>query len=70
MNWGNFLIHKKQAQPDGSFAIEAEYLPEDQDFKKTKKVTWLANNTNLIVVNVSEFDHLIKNPKIEENDQI
>lgn len=49
--------------------ITAEYLPEDKDFKKTKKITWLANNTNLLVANLYEFDQLIKTPKVEENDK-
>lgn len=49
MNWGNFLIHTKDLQQDGSYLMTAEYLPEDKDFKKTKKITWLANNTNLLV---------------------
>jgi glutamyl-tRNA synthetase len=69
MNWGNFQIHTKEAQPDGSFLLTAEYLPEDKDFKKTKKLTWLANNTNLLVANLFEFDHLMKSPKIEETDK-
>ena len=69
MNWGNFQIHKKEIQPDGSYLITAEYLPEDKDFKKTKKITWLANNTNLLVANLYEFDQLIKTPKVEENDK-
>lgn len=70
MNWGNFQIHTKELQPDGSYLITAEYLPEDKDFKKTKKITWLANNTNLLVADLYEFDHLIKTPKVEETDKI
>ncbi len=69
MNWGNFMIHTKDLQQDGSYLITAEYLPEDKDFKKTKKITWLANNTNLLVADLYEFDHLIKTPKVEENDK-
>jgi glutamyl-tRNA synthetase len=65
MNWGNFLIHSKELQADGSYLINAEYLAEDKDFKKTNKITWLANNTNLLIANLSEFDHLIKNAKVE-----
>lgn len=66
MNWGNFNILTKEIQPDGSYNMTAEFLPEDQDFKKTKKITWLADGTNLLVVNLWEFDHLIKVPKLEE----
>jgi glutamyl-tRNA synthetase len=69
MNWGNFMINTKELQQDGSYLITAEYLPEDKDFKKTKKITWLADKTNLLVANLVEFDHLIKTPKVEENDK-
>lgn len=69
MNWGNFQILTKDLKEDGSYLITAEYLPEDKDFKKTKKITWLANNTQLLVADLYEFDHLIKTPKVEENDK-
>lgn len=67
MNWGNMKILTKEQQPDGSFNLTAEFLPEDLDFKKTKKITWLADGTNLLVANLVEFDHLIKVPKVEED---
>ena len=67
MNWGNFQIHAKELQADGSYLIKAEYLSEDKDFKKTKKITWLADNTNLLIADLWEFDHIIKTPKVEEN---
>lgn len=69
MNWGNFQILTKELQQDGSYAITAEFLPDDKDFKKTKKITWLADNTNLLIANLFEFDHLIKTAKVEENDK-
>ena len=67
MNWGNVLIQTKEVQPDGSYLLTGEYLPEDKDFKTTKKITWLAEGTNLIVANLIEYDHLIKTPKVEED---
>ena len=67
MNWGNVLIQTKEIQPDGSYLLTGEYLPEDKDFKTTKKITWLAEGTNLIVANLIEYDHLIKTPKVEED---
>jgi len=67
MNWGNFKILTKEVQPDGSYNMTGEYLPEDLDFKTTKKITWLADNTNLQIVNLMEYDHLIKTKKIEED---
>lgn len=68
MNWGNFNILTKELQQDGSYNITAEFLPEDKDFKKTTKLTWLPKGTNLLVADLIEFDHLIKNPKVEEDD--
>lgn len=67
MNWGNVLINTKELQQDGSYILTGEYLPEDKDFKTTKKITWLADGSNLIVANLIEYDHLIKTPKVEED---
>jgi glutamyl-tRNA synthetase len=67
MGFGNVMILSKEVQPDGSYHMTGEHLPEDKDFKTTKKVTWLAEGTNLIIANLIEFDHLIKTPKVEEN---
>lgn len=67
MNWGNILIQTKELQADGSYLLTGEYLPEDKDFKTTKKITWLAEGTNLVIANLIEYDHLIKTPKVEED---
>ena len=67
MNWGNVQILTKEQQPDGSYHMTGNYLPEDLDFKTTKKITWLADGTNLIVANLVEYDHLIKTPKVDED---
>ena len=67
MNWGNFMIQSKVLQDDGSYLLKGEYLPEDTDFKKTAKVTWLADGSNLLVAEFTEYDHLIKEKKVEEN---
>jgi glutamyl-tRNA synthetase len=67
MNWGNVMVLSKEQQANGSWALTGEYLPEDLDFKTTKKITWLADGTNLIVANLIEFDHLIKTPKVDED---
>lgn len=65
MNWGNVNILTKEINADGSFSLTGEYLPEDKDFKTTKKITWLAESKNLLVANLIEYDHLIKTPKVE-----
>lgn len=67
MNWGNVLIQTKELQPDGSYSLTGEYLPDDKDFKTTKKITWLAEGTNLVIANLIEYDHLIKTAKVEED---
>ena len=67
MNWGNFMIQSKEQQDDGSYLLKGEFLPEDTDFKKTVKVTWLADCTDLLVADFTEYDHLIKEKKVEEN---
>ena len=50
MNWGNVLIKTKELQADGSYLITGDYLADDKDFKKTNKITWLADGTNLLKV--------------------
>ncbi|MCL4116683.1 UNVERIFIED_CONTAM: hypothetical protein GTU68_045486 [Idotea baltica] len=67
MNWGNVMINSKDLQEDGSYLLTGEYLADDKDFKKTAKVTWLADGTNLLIANLIEYDSLIKVKKIEEN---
>ena len=67
MNWGNVLIKTKEPQADGSYLMTGEYLADDKDFKKTAKVTWLADGTNLVVAELVEYDHLIKEKKVEED---
>ncbi len=67
MNWGNVLIKTKELQPDGSYLLTADYLPDDKDFKKTNKITWLADGTNLLIAELVEYDHLLKEKKVEED---
>jgi len=52
MNWGNVLIKTKELQADGSYLITGDYLADDKDFKKTNKITWLADGTNLLKVEI------------------
>jgi len=43
----------------------------DKDFKKTKKLTWLAADpATLCEVNLIEYDHLITKKKLEDNDTV
>jgi glutamyl-tRNA synthetase len=70
MKWGNATIVSKE-EVDGQTLIKAELCVEDQNFKGTKKLTWLADIEELQVeMDLMEYDHLITKKKIEENDKI
>jgi len=70
MKWGNFNMKKKTVNGD-SVSFEAEFLPDDKDWKSTQKITWLpADESILAKVNIIEYDHLIDVPKIEENEKL
>ena len=67
MNWGNVMIHSKEQQKDGSFIMIGQFLEKDLDFKTTKKITWLAKDSNLLRADLIEYDHLIKTTKVQED---
>ena len=69
MKWGNIIIKDKQ-EKDGQITMTAETLPDDKDFKKTKKITWVAKSKSNIEVKIQELAHIITKEKIEENDKI
>ncbi|KAA8497997.1 Bifunctional glutamate/proline--tRNA ligase [Porphyridium purpureum] len=69
MDWGNMRVeHVDEA--DGS--LKLEFLPDNADFKKTKKFTWLSAHrpNELVPVLLVKFDHLVTKAKIEEEDDI
>ena len=70
MKWGNINI-KKRTEEAGKVSFDAEFLPEDKDWKSTQKITWLpADMTLLPKVTTIEYDHLIDVPKLEENEKL
>lgn len=71
MKWGNCVISKKEVGADGKISLWGDVNPEDKDFKKTKKITWVAvdANTNFEVTLV-EYDHLITKKKFEDGDKV
>ena len=76
MKWGNVVVHSIEPASE-EFAghtvklkLVGEYLPEDKDFKNTKKLTWLAALPNVFTLELIEFDVLINKPKVEENDDV
>lgn len=55
MKFGNVLMKSKTQDPaTGAWIFEAEYLPEDKDFKSTQKITWLPVS-DLILVSFAYF---------------
>ncbi|CAI5760160.1 unnamed protein product [Candida verbasci] len=68
MDWGNIIITKVEKDNDVVKSIEAK-LHLDGDFRKTsKKITWLANTSDKIEVDLVDFDHLITKDKLDEDD--
>ncbi|VEL09526.1 unnamed protein product [Protopolystoma xenopodis] len=49
INWGNLLITKifRASDSGAVISVEAQLKLEDTDFKKTQKVTWLADSSNV-----------------------
>lgn len=76
MKWGNAIIHTISPTEESfegiplKLILTGELLPEDKDFKNTKKLTWLSAVSGLHKLNILEFDVLINKSKIEENDDV
>jgi hypothetical protein len=70
MKWGNVTI-TSSAEVDGVLTLHGTSLPDDKDFKKTTKLTWIAEDekTNF-TVDIVELDHLITKQKHEEEDKL
>jgi len=70
MKWGNCTIHKR-VEEGGKVTLYGKIDEADQDFKKTKKLTWLCNDPNTMVeVNIVEYAHLINKQKVEDGDKV
>ncbi|ABN66938.1 glutamine-tRNA ligase [Scheffersomyces stipitis CBS 6054] len=68
MDWGNVIVSKVNKEGDVVKSIEAN-LHLEGDFRKTsKKITWLANTSDKVDVDLVDFDHLITKDKLEEED--
>lgn len=84
MNWGNAVVRDISTIPRdaGAEASGSGDVPDllvkhlvleldltSQDFKKTKKITWLAaTEDNMIPVELMASDHLITKDKLEPTD--
>ena len=67
MRWGNVRIVAIDKKEDGSLHLTAEDLPEDQDWKGTKKVNWISKDSPYVDVELVEYDHLIVVKKVEDD---
>jgi len=65
MDWGNVKIDSVDVN-----AMRGTFLPDNTDFKKSTKLTWLAKVPEVITVKLIEYDHIITKPKIEEEDNV
>ena len=76
MKWGNAIIHSAEAGNEEfeglpiKIVLQGELMPEDKDFKNTKKLTWLAAVPGLQRLNLVEYDVLINKAKIEDDDEV
>lgn len=53
---------------DGGSALIGKFLPDNQDFKKTVKLTWLAEVPDLVPVKTVHYGHLLTKERLEEED--
>lgn len=71
MKWGNCRITKREEGADGLPHLWGNIDEADRDFKGTDKITWICNDpATTIKIKICEFDHLITEPKIEEDTPI
>ncbi|KAI0563583.1 Glutamyl-tRNA synthetase [Gracilaria domingensis] len=65
MDWGNMEITDR----DGDGNLQAKFLPDDQNFKGTKKVTWLADVEDLVPLRVCSYSDILTKDRLEEDDE-
>ncbi|XP_027035857.1 bifunctional glutamate/proline--tRNA ligase-like [Pocillopora damicornis] len=71
MNWGNAKVTKINKNPSGGVkSVEAELHLDNKDFKKTAKLTWIAESAKapLLPTIAVEFDDVISKPILTKND--
>lgn len=70
INWGNLLIKKINRQNGKITSIEADPNLENKDYKKTLKITWLADTerAKFIPTYCVYFDHIISKPLLGKDE--
>jgi glutamyl-tRNA synthetase len=73
MDWGNAIVRSKTTDSAGTITALTMELNLDGDFRKTKKITWLAQPTPahpLVDATLIDYDYLITKKKLEESDDV
>ncbi|XP_055373827.1 bifunctional glutamate/proline--tRNA ligase [Condylostylus longicornis] len=70
INWGNLKIKKINKTNNKITSIDADLNLEDKDFKKTVKLTWLAEleDSNYTKTYCVYFDHIISKPVLGKDE--
>jgi len=71
INWGNLVITKINKDPSGKvLSMEARLNLDNKDFKKTTKITWLADTARapLLPTICVNYQHLISKPVLGKED--
>ena len=73
MDWGNAIVRSKTTDSSGTITALTMELNLGGDFRKTKKITWLAQPSAahpLVDATLIDYDYLITKKKLEENDDV
>ncbi|KFQ05838.1 Bifunctional glutamate/proline--tRNA ligase, partial [Leptosomus discolor] len=71
INWGNIIITKLNRNSSGKIvSIDAKLNLENKDFKKTTKITWLAETPHapLVATVCVNYEHLITKPVLGKDE--
>ncbi|KAK4532494.1 hypothetical protein CCYA_CCYA12G3351 [Cyanidiococcus yangmingshanensis] len=65
MDLGNARVEHMDA---AERRLGLRFLPDDKDFKKTKKLTWLTNGPELVTAELIQYGYVLSKEKLEEGD--
>ena len=71
MDWGNLKINKINKSDNKITSIDAELCLDNKDFKKTLKLTWIAENAKnapFTPVKCYHFDHIISKAILDKEE--
>ena len=70
MRWGTVKITAVEKDADGTVTALSGAFDKDGDFKKTAKLSWLAETDAAVSAVLCEYDHLITKKKVEADDKV